>query len=102
MKQGSGRCGSRQRRGCTAFECNRWLEVRVPTRAARSDLHGVWQQGGAPGGRRCSSSEGQAFLQQMQPRGQAVPTAEDLLRKSACFSCIGDTCKSAGAQPNIL
>ncbi len=48
------------------------------------------------------SPEGHAFLQQMQPsaRGQAVPTAEDLL-SNPWRNCIGDTCKSAGAQPNI-
>ena len=34
------------------------------------------------------SPEGHAFLQQMQPRGEAVPTAEDLLRKNAWFSCL--------------
>ena len=48
------------------------------------------------------SKEGHEFLQHMQPsaRGQAVPTAKDLLEK-AWISCIGDTCSSAGAQPNI-
>ena len=49
-----------------------------------------------------SSPEGHAFFQQMQPcaRSQAVPTAEDLLRHP-WINCIGDTCRSAGAQPNI-
>ena len=48
------------------------------------------------------SPEGHAFLQRMQPsrHGQAVPTAEDLLG-DPWISCIGNTCRSAGAQPNI-
>ena len=47
------------------------------------------------------STEGLKFLQQMQPsaRGQAVPTAEDFLG-DPWIGCTGDTCKSAGAQPN--